>query len=281
MQIKINGNAADITLDNEKTVGEIIASFEQWLANSGHRLSGISIDGQNADVSKLDDFFFRDINTVNIIDIYTSSLSQLAAENMAALYNDAQRFEKLDFEEKKLFFNDWKNSPQSAFTNEQMPDLYGLFVNSFSGGEINSETLISITEERMREINDPALEISGLQRIIEETCSRLNDLALDIQTGKDLRAAQTIQIFTGISEKILRIFQQLDIQGYLSQKENGEKPVNIIVIEFGNLIKELLEAYEKHDTVLVGDIAEYEASVKLNELYTAILNRCEPSQGKK
>jgi hypothetical protein len=281
MKIRINGNAADITLENEKTVGEIIASFDLWLANSGHRLSGISIDGQNADASKLDEFFFRDINTVNVIDFYTSSLSQLAAENMAVLYNDAQRFEEMNFEEKKPFLNDWKNSPQAAFTNEQMPDIYGLFINSFSGGEINSETLISITKERMREINDPVSEISSLQQIVEETCSRLNDLALDIQTGKDLHAAQTIQVFTSISEKILRIFRQMDIQGYLSQKENAGKPVNKIIIEFGNLIKELLEAYERHDTVLVGDIAEYEASVKLNELYTAILNRLEPLQEKK
>jgi hypothetical protein len=187
----------------------------------------------------------------------------------------------LNFEEKKSFFSHWKNSPQAAFTKEQMPDLYDLFVNSFSGGEINSETLISVTEERMREINDPVSEIFNLQQTTEEICSRLNDLALDIQTGKDLRAAQTIQIFTNVSEKILRIFRQMDIQGYIKKKADAEKPVNTIIAEFGNLIKELLEDYEKHDTVLVGDIAEYEASVKLNELYTAILNRCEPSQEKK
>jgi molybdopterin converting factor small subunit len=281
MEIKINGNTADITLDNEKTVGEIIASLEQWLANSGHRLSGLSIDGQNADVLKIDDFFVRDIDTINTIDIYTSSLSQLTAESMAALYDDAQKFKTLGFEEKKFFFNDWKNSPQAAFTNEQMPELYSLFVNSFSGGDINPETLISITEERIREINDPVLEFSNLQKITEETCSRLNDLALDIQTGKDLHAAQTIQIFSSVSEKILRVLRQIDIQGYLSQKANDDKSVDALITEFGKLVKELLEAYEKHDTVLVGDIAEYEASVKLKELFNAILNKCEPIAGKK
>jgi hypothetical protein len=188
----------------------------------------------------------------------------------------------LNFEEKKSFLSDWKDSPQAAFTKEQMPDLYSLFVNSFSGGEINCAALLSITEERLREINDPVLEISNLQQIVEETCSRLECLALDIQTGKDSRAAQTIQIFTSVSEKLLRILQQMDIQGLLSQKANSEKPVNMIIIEFGGLIKELLKAYEKHDSVLVGDIAEYEASVKLHELYTAILNnRFEPSQEKK
>lgn len=273
MEIRINGNTADITLDNEKTIGEIMAGMEQWLANSGYRLSGISVDGQSANASQIDQIFSRDINTVKTIDLYTSSIASLAAESLANLYKDAQEFEKLSYEEKNSFLTKWKESPQAVFAAEQTPDLFNLFVNSFSGGEINTGMLISITEERLREINDPVLEASNLKQIAEETCSRLNELALDIQTGKDMRASQTIQIFSSVAEKILRILRQMDIQGYLSpQKANNDKPLSIIITEFGNSVKALLDAYEKHDTVLAGDIAEYEASVKLRELYTAILN---------
>ena len=57
MQIRINDRIADVTLENEKTVGEIIANIEQWLASGGHRLSGISIDGNSVHPSGLDDFF--------------------------------------------------------------------------------------------------------------------------------------------------------------------------------------------------------------------------------
>jgi len=234
--------------------------------------SGISVDGQSADVSQLEQIFSRDINTVKTIDVYTSSLASLTAESLESLYKDAQEFEKLNYEEKSSFLNKWKESPQAVFAAEQTPEIFNLFVNAFSGGEINTGMLISITEERLREVNDPVLEASNLKQIVEEICSRLNDLALDIQTGKDMRAAQTIQIFSSAAEKILRILRQMDIQGYLSQETNNKKPLNILINEFGNLVNDLLDAYEKHDTVLVGDIAEYEASVKLRELYTAILN---------
>ena len=281
MEIRINASAADITLDKEKTVGEVMAALQEWLEASGHRLSGISVDGTTIDISKLDEIFSRDVETVKTIDLKTSSLADLSVESLMNLLSDAGDFEKLNFNERSSFVSNWKESPQVHFVKEQMPDLFNLFVNSFSGGEINTGMLVSITEERLREINDPALEISNLKQIVEETCSRLNDLALDIQTGKDKRAAESIQIFSGVAEKILRIIRQMDIQGFLSQNTGAEKPLNMIIIEFGKLVKELLEAYEKHDTVLVGDIAEYEASVKLKELYIAISAEPAASQVKK
>ena len=147
-----------------------------------------------------------------------------------------------------------------------MPDLYSFFVNSFSGSDINTRAVFSMTEERLREVKAPLAEFSNIKPVLEETCSRLENLALDIQTGKDSRSAQTIQLFSGVSEKILRILNQLDIQGYLS----GKKQFSPIIGEFGNLVEELLSAYEKHDTVLVGDLAEYEAAPKLKELYSVI-----------
>ncbi len=45
-------------------------------------------------------------------------------------------------------------------------------------------------------------------------------------------------------------------------------------IDFKNILTQLLEAYEKHDTIIIGDLTEYEASPKLKELYLAILDNC-------
>ena len=270
MEIRINGKTADITLDNEKTTGEVMAGLEQWLAGSGYRLSGFSIDGHAAVLSQFEDFFSREIDTVKVLDISTVSLAELAAESLVNLLADIDEYENLNFEDKNIFFNNWNEKAQSLFTKEQMPDLYGIFINLFSG-QINPRVVYSITEERLREVKDPPVEFSNIQPLVEETCARLTDLALDIQTGKEGRAAQTIQIFSSIAEKILRIIRQLDIQGYLSQKMDDDKPFNQTIGEFGSLVKDLHEAYEKHDTILVGDLAEYEASPKLQELYTAIL----------
>jgi len=282
MKIRINGQEADITLENEKTLGEIITNMIQWLESSGHRLSGISVDGSPVHYSSLNDIFPKEIACVETLDLYTSSLAVLTAESLLCLLKDAEIYENLDFNDRKTFFTNWKESVHANFINEQMPDLYNVFINSFQGNEISPRAVISITEERLREIKEPMNEFEKIQPLLEETCERLVNLALDIQTGKDSRASQTIQLFSGISEKIIRIVKQFGIQGFMTDETNGEKPIIRIMSEFGELINELSNAYEKHDTVLVGDIAEYEAAPKLQELYSSIIKKSrQPAQAEK
>ena len=132
------------------------------------------------------------------------------------------------------------------------------------------QTLRSIAEEIQREVNTPVDELANIEPILNETCERLINLPLDIQTGKDAAAAGTIRIFTAVAEKLFRVFRQLETQGYLSKPADNKKPAAQLITEFDNLLKDLLEAYEKNDYVLVGDLTEYEVSPKLKELYTTI-----------
>jgi hypothetical protein len=272
MEITINGQAADIAPDNEKTVGEIIAGLEQWLSNIGQRLSGMSINNKLVPSSAFEEIFKKDISSVNVLDIKTISLAELFLESLLNLHADIEEFENLKFDEKREILKNWKKRPQALFTLEQMPDIYDIYVNLFSGGDINTKFVFSVIEERLREVKEPLSELKNLKPLLDEICTKLVNLALDIQTGKDAQAAKTIQVFSGISEKILRTVSQLDIQGILSQETEEKEAFSGKINEFGKLIKELLEAYEKHDTVLVGDLAEYEVSPKLQELYSAIMN---------
>jgi len=272
MEIRINGKIADITVEQEKTVGEIIAHLDEWLANSGHRLSGLAIDGQTTDISSVEEVFSKKIDTVKTLDIYTNTLATLSAVSLLELLGDITEYEELGFEEKNKFYEDWKERAGARFTAGQMPDLFLLYDNTFSPAKdsnVSTAILRSMTQERLREVKEPAEEMKKLETVIEETCARLTDLPLDIQTGKDKRAAETIQYFSGITEKVFRIFRQLDIQGYISEKTFSPK-----IGDFGTVVKELLDAYERQDSVLVGDLAEYEIAPRLRELYNLIMKNC-------
>jgi len=271
MEIRINGQAADITLDSERTIGDILASLELWLSNLGHSLSGLSINGKAADIAHLDKIFLTEKDSVKELDVYTSCAAQLSADAISKLAGDIDEFENLKFEDKNNFFNSWEQSAQAKFIKEDMPELFSICVDLFSNGGIGCQTLRSICEERLREVNDPLNEFSKIEPLVNEICVRLIDLPLDIQTGKDGRAAQTIQVFSGITEKILRITKQLNLQGYLNQ--NDEKIFTQMINDFSKVLRELLDAYERHDSVLVGDLSEYEAAPKLSELFAAILKK--------
>jgi len=270
MEIRINGQAADITADSEKNVAEVMAGLENWIAGSGHRLSGLAINGQSIDSSSLEEAFSRDINTIKTLDITTNSVAELTVQSLLNLIADIDEYQSLDFEKRKAFLDDWKERAQAKFAYEMAQDLFFLYVDAFSAGEISCDVLRSITEERLREVNSPASEFAAILSLINENCTRLVDLSLDIQTGKDGRAAQTIQIFSCLAEKIFRIYRQLDVQGYFSNSEGGEKPLPQLIGDFGAAVKELFDAYKRNDSVLAGDLTEYEIAPRMRELYDAI-----------
>jgi len=273
MIIKINDKPLDFSLDNEKTLGEVFTSLEQWLANSGHRLSEISIDGQAVSAGMVEEVFKKEVKSIKELNISTNAVAELAALSLQTLLKDIDEYENLKFDEKKKFFDNWKNSAQAQFIMQEMPDLYSYFKNTFLSGEIPVQTLRSVTEEIQREVNEPVKELVKIEPILNEICDKLINLPLDIQTGKDLTAAQTIQLFAAITEKIIRLFYQLSTQGYIVQIEEAKKIAEGFG-DFKNILTELLESYEKHDIIIVGDVAEYEAAPKLKELYLNILSNC-------
>ena len=272
MEIRINGQIADIVLDSEKTVGDILAGFEQWLANSGYRLSGLVLDGETTDTGSMEAAFGRDVDSVQTLDIFTSSLADLATQGLAHICRDIEEYESLGFDGKQKYFEKWSESPQARFTGEQMPELFALCKKTFSDGDLSPRMLHAITEERLRELDDPAGELAALEPLVNEVCVRLEDLPLDIQTGKDGRAAQTVQIFSNIAEKIFRIFNALKAEGPAADEIKIEQiGLAGFIAEFSTVVKDMMAAFQQHDTVLVGDLAEYELAPRLRTLYGAIV----------
>jgi len=270
MKININDQPLDFSLDNENVLGEVLSGLEQWLANTGHRIAKLSIDGQDISASMIEDVFSRKVDSIKLLNIQTNIIAELTTASLLSILNDINEYKNLGSEEKTSFFNNWNETAQALYISTEIPDLYAYCVNTFLHGELHPQTLCTIIEEIQREVNDPVNELKNIEKILNDICGRLVDLPLDIQTGKDARAAQSIQVFSAITEKVFRIFRQLDTQGYLSVI-SGQKTLSQLITQFGNVLKELLEAYEKNDTVLVGDITEYEASPKIKELYYAIL----------
>jgi len=272
MEIRINGKVLNVKLENEKTVGEVLAGVEQWLSNTGFVFSGFSIDGQQITASIIKEAFYREIDSINILDIKTESRASHSVLSLHILLEDISSFENLNFEEKTKFFNSWKESGCAQFLKIEMQDLFILCENAFSSMSLSLADLRSITEERAREVSEPVIEFTNIESVLNTICERLIDLPLDIQTGKETQAAKTIQLFAAVSEKILRVFFQLDTQGYLVYNEEQKETVIQQITEFTAILRELLDAYERNDSVLVGDLAEYEASVRIKEIYNAILS---------
>ncbi|MDR2374861.1 MAG: hypothetical protein LBD96_00310 [Treponema sp.] len=271
MNITIDGKLADITLEQEKTIGDVLSALENWLRGSGYRLSGIRVNGETVGEATLDHFFNRDISTVQTLDLQTSSWAEHAIQSIVSLYGMLERLEKSAYTEREALRAEWTALPGARFLRAELPELGAMAEQSFAGEGAAPGELRSILEERLRELENPRGELAASESLIEALAGRLEELPLDIQTGKDRRAAETMSLFSTIAEKLVRLFNLLKIEGLFPENITIEGvPVVDYIGKFDSILKDLIRAYEERDTVLVGDLAEYELAPRLLQFYTAI-----------
>jgi hypothetical protein len=255
--ITINGKTADITLENETTLGEVLSGFDSWLSGSNLYLSGVEIDGKTYGSSALEEAFTLSLDGISRIDIKAASRDELMLEALAGIQNDLAYLAESPREAGQSV-SAWETSSAAVFLAEHDADMYGLVARVLEGKTPPRTALLSITE-RIRELRDPAGELRSAVPLITEAAGRLEDFALDTQTGKDRRAAETLALFSGITEKLLRLF------GILKNRGADTAAAAEFLNDFCAMVKELYTAYENKDTVLVGDLAEYELAPKLLE----------------
>jgi hypothetical protein len=282
--ITINGKTAGITLEAEKTLGELLSGLDSWLEGSGQYLSGIEVDGKTYGSSSIEKAFDLSLDGISQLDIKTSSWAELMLEALFGVKNDLEFFEKNPAGAAELFAQQnaadvsgfqesaaWKEGHTALFLKNNAVDIYHLMLQILDG-KILPEKALPLITERIRELQDPASEIRAAFPAITEISKRLEDLPLDVQTGKDARAAETLALFSGVTEKLFRLLHILRHGGAAAESIGG------FLDEFGSVVKEFHSAYTNKDTVLVGDLAEYELAPRLLEFSSLLGGLAAPAE---
>jgi hypothetical protein len=267
MEITIDGIQADITLETEKTVGELLSGIDAWLTGSGYRMSGLEVDGEIIGTAAMNEVLRRELEPIKAIDIKTTSQPMLMLEALCGARNT---LEACGSAPERLSAG-WNGGAAAGYLEENSPELAAIIRKTLDGtGPLPRETG-ALIDERIREIENPRGEVLQIEPALMDTVKRLEDLPLDIQTGKDGRAAETVSLFSTIAEKLLRLIFMMKCQGIFLEPAAAETPpVQDSVEDFGAALKELLAAYETKDAVLIGDLAEYEVAPRLCKLFSLV-----------
>ena len=73
MEIIINGLKADITLDTEKTLGDVLRNFELECSRNNATTVDITIDGETIRADQFDSVTARDIDHIHTLELTTVS----------------------------------------------------------------------------------------------------------------------------------------------------------------------------------------------------------------
>ena len=273
MNILINNKPADITLDTEKTLGDVLSGIELWLSQSGNRIRNVSVDGTDASGDTLSALFGRNIRDIKKLDITVASWRELAAQALFDLLETCTCFGNAAFGEREPVINAWEGSAASRFLASDIADIHKLAGDTLKGEGISVQDLRILIEERLREISEPDRELFSTEALVKSTAERMEELPLDIQTGNDQRAAETIQLFSRVGEKLFRILFIRHSDGLsMDTFTISGIPARSFFDDFNGALRELGAAYQNKDTVLAGDIAEYELSPRLLNFFTALKN---------
>ncbi|MDR0539236.1 MAG: hypothetical protein LBG74_01855 [Spirochaetaceae bacterium] len=256
MDIKIDGKDADITLDGEKTLGDVLSGISRYLESAGFCAAGLEVDGMPVTDADVERVFAQNVDTLQTLNVKTRTDAEMAADALITIENTVKAGElPAGFETSAPFM----------FLKEKEGALYTLITSMAAKQDYErlGAELREIVEERRRELASPAKELQAMKESVHDVCRRLNDFPLDIQTGKDAQAAAAVEYFTLVIRKLFRLVLLAQFYGYSYTGILNSDSMN----EFNSVLKEFLSAYENGDTVLSGDLAEYELSVRFMDLY--------------
>lgn len=101
---------------------------------------------------------------------------------------------------------------------------------------------------------------------------QLEQIPVDLQTGKNVDVMQTINIFSSELQDLYRMLPLLPLTG-IDTKETDFEGEEIVHCpkKLAPLLHSLLEAMKTNDTVQVGDISEYELAPRIKRLGEILL----------
>lgn len=291
MEIKINDQPLEVTLEQEKTLGEVISGLDRWLESSNMVVCSAHSDTERSgrDLLSSHDWESLPIEKLGVLNVIVKHADELLRANLHTVG------EFLAFFDDSLCAGDparigelitgipyLVESVQRQFSPDLQSDLVRLnqlLANTSAEKivawprQIRDEALrlISVLRERtarrLRELEKPEEVLRELAAELAEHSESLSDVSILLQTGRDREAMETVIRFSDLSGRLARIIAYIR-----AGKNSGELPapeqssLEYFYRDLNTVLEELVEAFHCHDSVLIGDLLEYEIAPRLETL---------------
>jgi hypothetical protein len=149
-------------------------------------------------------------------------------------------------------------------------------INEVFKQKIAKITLIELKTANKKELFDEAVaKFTDLEAGLADLLARLSDFSVDMQTGAEEKASDTVRYFSDFSAELLLVAGEL-FSGLENASENTPASNTITKVSaFCTILKDFFAAYENNDMVLTGDLCEYEVRPALADIFSSIKNYLE------
>lgn len=290
MRVLIDDHPLDVTIEHEETLSEVLAGVSEFLSANGLILTALSVDNDELELDSLSEWGSRSIAGVDEIRLATQPQWELVLTHLhlvggfvhawrdALASGDRHAVETLAEEQSDLarhleehlglIFTDL---PDGAFANLfSITGNPALMADPPSGKDAvltEMDQLVLLIEQRIAEIQSPERVVATVAGVITSLLPQVQEVSILLQTGRDADAMSLVVRFTELTEKLFRTLPHLARvhEGFRERYLDGER-VPALISRLNERLHELVDAFGAQDTVLIGDLLEYEIVPRIAEL---------------
>jgi len=291
VDIRINDQNLDFTIEKNETLGDVVKDIEAWLDGSDLVLYSVKHEDQNLLSQPYEEWAktpHSEVGTLNVMVKHTRELTVLNLQTILE-YLDLLKQAAAAGKGELLgeLFSGFPALVESVRKHFPNPDatlqaLVALFLHA------DAEEVLGWPEEKMQqavklidlvsgnvsfrlqELQDPRAALETLSGDLKICIEEISEISILLQTGKDRQAMDTMVRFSELSQSLVRL-----VASVLTNSTDPEKQVTVggrglqdFYRDLNRILTELLEAFHANDSVLIGDLMEYEIAPRLEQLRT-------------
>ncbi len=278
MRLLINGEQVSFSLEKEKTLAEVMAGVQAWLGSAGFVILGVKADGQDLLSVPPGIWGGTAVDSVQEIDIQAMNTADVRVEHWQTLDVWLGMLTEEVMAPGPVLEELMANLPETLEGMKKNPflppgsDGMSRFARMFDGSdparmrrwpqEQRQEAAALIGQLRAalgKRIADAAQPREAVARCIadlRERVEKLPEVSVLLQTGKDKAAMETVIGFTDTVQSVLSLVPFLP-----PNAERGR-----VIADLTPVLRDLVAAFDAKDSVLIGDLLEYEVAPRMGRL---------------
>jgi hypothetical protein len=289
VDIRINDQTLDFTIGDNETLGDVVKDIEAWLDGSDLVLYSVKHEDRDLLSQPYEEWAttpHSEVGTLNVMVKHTRELTVLNLQTILEYLGLLKQAITAGKEELLVeLFSGFPALAESVRKHFPNPDaalqaMITLFLHAEAQevavwpGEKTQQAvkLIDLVSGnvsfRLEELLDPRAALKTLSGALKICIEDIGEISILLQTGKDRQAMDTMVRFSELSQSLIRL-----VASVLTDSVDPSKQVTVggmglqdFYQELNGILSELLEAFDANDSVLIGDLMEYEVAPRLEQL---------------
>lgn len=283
MIFTMNGKKYDSPTDG-RTMGDILAELDERAEAAGEIIIEVRFDGKPLKPDELAEASSMAASVKGLVELVAEPAAAMKARALETLLelvaSTTLALESGEADSTLAARDAWVDYERTfagLFSAEE-GSFFDAFADRLKTGATSPKSemrqlaakLAAFFGERLAELRDPAGAMLASARIFDAIQADLSEVPVRLQTGKDAQAMHTVVLAIELINKMVRIMPEYMRTSNSAPMEVGGASMPEYYGALTDVLKELAEAFENKDGVMIGDLAEYEIRPRLASFFQVV-----------